>query len=140
MTRIFILRFFSKRFPLDFLFSIIVRIVFFFLFLILFLIFYFLNNLAAIDDWKMSDCIMSIVNDVLAKRNFFFFFRFFFFFVSEMVAKLRIEVELYMINSRQWVNKKRVETIISLWWNEKWWDDIFFFFFFSWNRMPSFRD
>lgn len=36
--------------------------------------------------------IMSIVNDVLAKRDFSFFF---FFCFGEMMAKLRIEVELH---------------------------------------------
>lgn len=40
---------------------------------------------------------MSIVNDALAKRDFSFFFRLFVFFFcfGEMMAKLRIEVELH---------------------------------------------
>lgn len=78
------------------------------------------------------------MNDVLAKRDFSFFFRFFFFFVSEMVAKLRIEVELNMVNSRDNEQiKKSGNYDVAL--VERKMMRYFFLFFFSWNRMPSFR-
>lgn len=77
------------------------------------------------------------MNDILAKRDFSFFFRFFFF-VSEMVAKLRIEVELNMVNSRdnEQIKKSGNYDVVLV---ERKMMRYFFLFFFAWNRMPSFR-